>query len=82
MKTLFKGLYTARFKVKNGRAFPLRMSKPGPFSPFLKGVPDGMYEYFEGKPQKVGFLGTTLDLPKTHPLWNFSEDTPLVFYTI
>ncbi|MBI3211313.1 MAG: signal peptidase I [Simkania negevensis] len=80
IKILFKNLYTARFKVENGIARRIGNPSPVQFSPKLKGVPDGTYEFYHGKAEEVLFSGITKSLPENHPLYSFSiEKTALLF---
>ena len=77
---MMKQLTTCRFVVKNGRATRFGASFKYPESlPLLKGVPDGMYEFQNGKAHRVIWTayppiisilwnGLTFELPKDHPL--------------
>lgn len=71
-ENLWKALYTTRFTVKDGVAY--NYSYEGPLSttednPLFPGIPDGTYEFYNGKGYKVGWGGTLIDLPKEHPLY-------------
>ncbi len=84
LHTLFEQLYTARFDVKNGIArrfgVPASQMQKNPFLPHLSNVPDGCYEFYEGKAYQVKWQGITLQLSPEHPLVQFSpERTQLLF---
>ncbi len=67
---LMETLYTARFEVENGRA-KLYSDPARPFNaynPPLVDVPDGRYEFYEGKAYSIGFKGLSTELPKDHPV--------------
>ncbi len=60
---------TARFEVKKGRVYRYGMgTKNESVRPTLPGVPDGMYEFQDGKAVQVLFGGITKALPKDHSL--------------
>ncbi|HAZ16124.1 MAG TPA: signal peptidase I [Parachlamydiales bacterium] len=72
LETLFHNLYTARFVIKNG--FALRAgSHPANnlFLPHLSSIPDGTYEFYNGKAYRILWQGITKELPKDHPLCQF-----------
>lgn len=72
LKTLFSNLYTARFVVKNGFASKWGSKSTNQlFLPQLSGVPNGTYEFYNGKAYKVGFQGISSELPEDHPLYHF-----------
>jgi len=84
-RKLFENLYTVRFKVKNGVACSYGQGKPAlenPFLPTLSNVPDGTYEFYYGKAYKISFQGIALELEKTHPLYEFSEERLKLFYNL
>lgn len=62
-------LYTVRFVVKDGRAtaYSADGSRFTESSPRFPGIPDGTYEFYNGKGYKV-WLGITSELPADHPL--------------
>jgi signal peptidase I len=70
---LKRALYTIRFVVKDGYAFRYSHEQgslqPGPSTPRLEGVPDGTYEFYDGRAVSVGFGGLTTELPDNHPLY-------------
>lgn len=69
---LMESMYTARLVFKGGRA--TRYSTEKPFfdgdSPVFKGVPDGTYEFYNGKLYEVGFQGMLHDAKKNNPLYS------------
>lgn len=78
LERLQHALYTARFKVEKGYASLVRAGDAEKayrhLRPHLKGVPDGCYEFYEGTPYKVGFLGHLSPLPPDHPLCQCDAD--------
>lgn len=76
LETLFKGLYTSRFRVQSG--FALRYGVPsnfqGYFTPKLSQVPNGMYEFFNGCGYEIGWGSHAKLLPAEHPLCQFSVE--------
>jgi len=73
LKTLMQNLYTARFIVKDGKAYRYG-GKLNSASPILSGVPNGTYEFYYGEGYQVHFGGMTTKLPKDHPLYHFSAE--------
>ena len=86
LKRLMSNLYTARFTVKNGMAlgygsaFKGKRSHKGGVP--LRGVPDGTYEFYEGKGYKIHFGGTRSELASDHPLYTFSPDRVQTLYNL
>lgn len=81
---IFSHLYTARFFVKNGYAYRYGVDKkgltPSQFDPQLPGVPDGTYEFQDGKAHQIVFAGISKELPPSHPLYqNTPERTQLLY---
>ncbi|MEI6242696.1 MAG: signal peptidase I [Chlamydiota bacterium] len=72
LQKIFSHLTTARFIVKNERAYRLGQ-KETISSPDLKNVPDGTYEFIDGKGSFVSFLGTTHELKPNHPLFSINK---------
>lgn len=68
-----KALYTARFYMRSGRA--IRYSQEGPPTNINQGVllnkdiPDGCYEFYNGKAYSIDFASIASELPPTHPLY-------------
>jgi len=78
LQTLQHNLYTARFFIKNGRAYryhergqrPQRME----FDPKFPKVPNGCYEFYYGVGYRVHFGGIRTKLPADHPLYSSDPD--------
>lgn len=86
LKELFNNLYTARFEVKNGIAFrygsdPAQATK-NIFSPRMPQVPDGIYEFYEGKAKQILWQGITKNLPHTHPIYKFDPTTVQLLFNL
>lgn len=71
LNALMDNMYTARFEVKDGlvRRYSVGDSQYSYTSPRFPGIPNGTYEFYYGKGEKVGFGGRTTDLPSDHPLY-------------
>lgn len=69
---LMDNLYTARFVVKDGKAsrYSLGDTRFDSYSPLLKGVPDGTYEFYYGKASKIGWGGIETAVPADSPLYS------------
>jgi signal peptidase I len=69
---LMQGMYTARFVIKDGHA--TRYQAEGLHfdkgSPRFAGVPDGMYEFINGKLYELGFGAMTSEAKPDHPLYS------------
>ncbi|MCB1107672.1 MAG: signal peptidase I [Chlamydiia bacterium] len=81
LKTLASNLYTARFIVKDGKASRYG-SKHSAASPELSGVPNGTYEFYYGKGYQVHFGGIITELPKDHPLYQFTPKRMQLLYNL
>src|SRR5690606_23824401 len=75
-RTLFSNLYTARFVVKEGKAYRYGASETHRDNEItlikLPHVPNGCYEFIDGKAYEIVWQGITKELPSTHPLYEFS----------
>ncbi|NGX56960.1 MAG: hypothetical protein K1060chlam5_01214 [Candidatus Anoxychlamydiales bacterium] len=82
LKKIFKNLNTSRFYVKNSYAYRYG-SKPknNLYLPKLD-VPDGLYEFDNGKAYSVNFLGITKKLAKDNPIYNFSIKKTKTLYNL
>ncbi len=84
LKKIFENLYTGRFSVKNGyvRRYELGGSNHIPTHNLTRidGVPDGMYEYYEGQAYQIKFGGYAKKLGKDHPLMRYSQDLTRKFF--
>lgn len=69
---LMNHMYTARLVFKNGRATQYSTETPyfDADSPTFQGVPDGTYEFYEGKLLNVGFGAIIYDAPSNNPLYS------------
>ncbi len=74
LEKLQNNLYTARFCIKQGRAYRYNERQSIQFSPQFEGVPDGCYEFYYGKGYKILPGGFLMKLPKDHPLYNPSPE--------
>jgi signal peptidase I len=86
LRSIFDHLYTARFLVKKGKAYrygmPSSMIEKNPFLPQLPDVPDGCYEFYNGKAYEVKWEGITFELPSSHPLYTFTPQRVQFFYNL
>jgi signal peptidase I len=86
LKALFKNLYTARFIVKDEYASrygsSIKAEKGCDLCVFLKGVPDGVYEFYHGKGYQVHIGGVLKKLPEDHPLYTFSTERIQTLYNL
>lgn len=85
IQTLFKNLYTARFVVKNGFAYRYGMPRSAlqsPFLPKLPGIPDGTYEFYNGKAYKIEWQGISSELKPDHPLYQIDPQRMQLFYNL
>lgn len=71
IETLKKHLYTSRFTMKKGVAYQTGYNEGGIT---LAGIPDGTYEFYDGKPVEIIWTGIPRSLPADHPLHNLSEN--------
>lgn len=65
-------LYTSRFTVVNGRAHRFDAHSYAQYDVPFPHVPDGTYEFQDGKAYQIGFLGWRTELSKEHPIYNFT----------
>ncbi len=86
LKRIFNNLYTSRFVVKDG--FIKRSSQDSPplgeaashIYPKLLGIPDGCYEYDQGKAYQIYFQGISKQLKPSHPLLQYSKENAVFFF--
>jgi signal peptidase I len=86
LKKIYESLYTARFTVKNG--FVKRSSQNNPpldetsshVYPKINGIPDGTYEFEQGKAYQIYTQGISVKLPDSHPLNQFSVEKAVAFF--
>lgn len=78
LEAIQKALYTARFRVENGRAFRYQEKNTRPqrseFDPLFPDVPNGLYEFYYGTGYKVHAGGYLTKLPESHPLYSSNPD--------
>ncbi len=73
LEAIMDHMTTSRFIVKQGRAYAEAYPNfPHHLRPSFPGVPDGRYQFTEGKAYKVAFSGVLTALEKDHPLYNKS----------
>lgn len=71
LDAIMDNLYTARFDVESGRAkrYDVDNSSYGMGTPSFSGVPDGRYEFYFGKLQKINWQGVPTMAAKDNPLY-------------
>jgi len=79
---LMDNMYTTRFDVAKGRAKANSQTGFSTRSPELAGVPDGTYEFYFGKPVKVGWGGVLSDLPEDHLLAKRTPENTQKLYNL
>jgi signal peptidase I len=74
LDAIMNAMYTARFVVKDGQAkrYDAQSTAFSAHDPAMKGIPDGTYEFYDGKASKISWGGITEELPSNHPLYNHS----------
>lgn len=78
LQTLFSNLYTSRFVIENGyarREGALFSGKQASYHlPQFPKIPDGRYEFYDGKLYQIGFQTLRKELKKDHPLYQFDTE--------
>jgi len=75
LESLWNNLYTGRIIVKNGKLTRYGAQKNSIYAPkFKEAIPDGTYEFINGKLYEIKAQGITIDAPINHPLAQFSID--------
>lgn len=86
LKEIMKHMYTARFEVKNGKAYRFGMDPKAVstsiFLPKLPDVPDGCYEFYNGKAAEIKWQGISKQLPESHPLYRYSTANVQLFFNL
>ena len=86
LKELMKHMYTARFEVKGGTAYRFGMDakavSSSMFLPKLPDVPDGCYEFYNGKATKILWQGISQELPENHPLYRYSPSQVQLLFNL
>lgn len=85
LKKIWGALRTDRFTVENGRIRRYNTSAgdvtKNSFHPQLSAaIPDGSYEFFQGKLYQVSYQGMTTPLPEDHPLSKFDPENLFVLF--
>lgn len=86
MKDLFHELYTARFIVEKGYArrygTPPLNQQNRHYYPYLPGIPDGCYEFYDGQAYQILWQGYSQKLSPSHPLMQFDAPRFLTLFNI
>lgn len=86
MKQLFHELYTARFIVEKGYArrygTPELNQQNRHYYPYLPGIPDGCYEFYDGQAYQILWQGYSKKLGSSHPLMQFDISRFLILFNI
>lgn len=86
LKALMSNMYTARFEVKNGKAYRYGMDPKAAassiFLPKLPDVPNGCYEFYHGKAYQIHWQGLSKELPPSHPLYRFDTATVQLLFNL
>lgn len=69
LQRLMDHLYTGRFVVRDQHAYRYIAGAEARDSIILSKVPDGTYEFHDGKAYEVKWAGVQEELPKEHPLY-------------
>lgn len=76
LKEIMRNMYTARFEVKGGKAYRYGMDPKAVASSIflakLPDIPDGCYEFYNGKAYEIKWQGITKELPESSPLYRYS----------
>lgn len=77
-------MITCRFVVKDGFAYRMGWNPKelSAYLPRLPGVPDGTYEFQNGKAYKVRWAGVTKELPSDHPLYSKNPQQIQLLYNL
>ena len=82
LKKIFDHMTTARFAVNNEKAYRYGASPKSSYLPKMKKIPNGVYEFQDGKAYKVDLSGMTHELSKDHPLYSFAPERVQLFYNL
>ncbi len=77
-------LITCRFVVKDGAAYRLGWNPKelSAYLPRLRDVPDGTYEFQDGKAYRIYWGGITKELPADHPLYDKNPERVQLLYNL
>lgn len=72
LNALMDNLYTARFVVKDNKAYnySLNNNRSTVGNPSMPGVPNGTYEFYFGKAKQINWGGIETDVPEDSPLYS------------
>ena len=83
LQNVLEHMTTARFEVKNERVYRYGSGYHGQqYRPELPAVPDGVYEFQDGKATEVTWGGVAQQLPKTHPLYSENPQQIQTLYNL
>lgn len=84
LNALMDHMYTARFVIKDGKAYrySLEQVRATNNQPAFPNVPDGTYEFYYGKAVRIGWGGIPYDLPSDHPLYAHTSDNIQKLYNL
>lgn len=85
LQLILANLYTSRFNVKNSYLMPVgykSSAQSKSFSPRIRNVPDGCYEFQNGIAYSVNSLGIIKKLPLSHPIYEFNPETIMTLYNL
>jgi len=86
MQKIFSHLTTARFAVKNHKMHRVGLTslflKEHPMLPTLKNIPNGTYEFFDGKAQKIYPLWITANLSPSASLLTYSPELTYTLFNL
>lgn len=76
LRAIMDNMYTLRFVIKNGKGYryDAESSVLRGEGPKFPKVPDGTYEFYFGKADKIGWKGWASALPKDHPLYSYGPE--------
>ncbi|MBN1914655.1 MAG: signal peptidase I [Parachlamydiales bacterium] len=80
LEKILHHMTTSRFYVKEGFAF-VRNEKQTNL-PYFKNVPNGCYEFIQGKAYQVFFGGILKQLSPLHPLYNTNPEQIILLYNL
>jgi signal peptidase I len=86
LKAIMNHLYTARFNVKNGKAYRYGMDQnaiaSNIFLPPLEDIPDGCYEFYNGIASQIKWQGISTALPPSNPLYHHSPSQVQLLFNL
>lgn len=86
LKRIQENLVTCRFTVQDGVAFRQGVDPNTPHIqnhlPRLPFIPDGTYEFSDGKAYQIGFANLSKELPEEHPLYQLEPQTLQLLFNL